>query len=87
MPKKKKPNRKQIESLLTAKSSEQLKREIEEELAQEITDPVKSLADLIAEEEERKKEDKIIAKQRYREQELETINLMDRDEPKERFRF
>ena len=87
MPKKKK-NMKSVETLLQAKSGEQLAKEIEEELEKQIPDPERTLAELLAEEEKLKEEDKILADKQFRQQEEQIIDLMDaREKRKERLRF
>jgi len=87
MPKKKK-NMKNVETLLQAKSGEQLAKEIEEELEKQIPDPEHTLAELLAEEEKLKEEDKILADKQFRQQEERIIDLMDaREKRQERLRF
>ena len=72
-----KRNMKDIKALLNAQSGEQLAKEIEKELELQIPDPLYSLAELLADEEKLKEQDKITAKENFREQEEHIIDLMD----------
>jgi hypothetical protein len=87
MPKNKKDMR-DIETLLHAKSAEQLAKEIAEELEQQIPDPEHTLAELLEEEEKLKKQDKITADKNFRQQEERLIDLMDaRQKGNERLKY
>jgi hypothetical protein len=73
----KKRSMKDVKALLNAQSGEQLAKEIERELELQIPDPEYTLAELLAEEEKLKEQDKITAKENFREQEEHIIDLMD----------